>query len=87
MPYLPQATMPCKEANDALTCAIVSIFCIGIILGPIAIVKANKAQKMIQADPRLKGSGKATAAKVIGIITTILSAIAIIRLVIVGPGF
>lgn len=73
-----QATIPCKEANQALTFAIISIFCLGIILGPIAIVKANAAQKMIQADPRLDGAGKASAAKIIGIIVTVLSAIGVI---------
>jgi hypothetical protein len=63
-----EATIPCKEAGEALTMAILSLFCFGFIVGPIAISKANKAQKMIEMNPRLTGSGKAQAAKVIGII-------------------
>jgi hypothetical protein len=61
-----------------LVFAIIGFFCLGIIFGPIAIVKANKAQAMIAADPRLSGEGKATAAKIIGIIVTILSIIGFI---------
>lgn len=63
-----QGIFPCKEASEALTFAIVGLFIFGIILGPIAIVKANKASKMIQADPRLQGAGKVTAAYIIGIL-------------------
>jgi hypothetical protein len=60
-----EATLPCKEANDALKYAIIGIFCFGIILEPIAISKALKAKKMIQMNPRLTGSGKVTAALII----------------------
>jgi hypothetical protein len=63
------ATRPCKEANDALTYAIVGIFCFGIILEPIAIVKAFKAKNLIDRDPTLTGSGKATAALIIGFVS------------------
>jgi len=73
--------MPCKEAQDALTMAIVGIFCFGIILGPMAISKAVKAQQMINANPNLTGSGKATAAIVLGIIVTLLSVLGIISMV------
>jgi hypothetical protein len=79
------ATVPCKEANDALTMAIIGFFCFGIILGPLAIAKASKAKKMIQADPRLTGEGKATAAVVIGIIVTILSLFWILDFAAKGP--
>ena len=61
-----EPTIPCKEAGEALTMAIFSIFCFGIILAPMALVKASKARKLIAADPRLQGSGKITAAMVIG---------------------
>jgi len=40
-------------------------FCFGIILEPLAIQKALKARKMIEANPRVTGSGKATAAHVL----------------------
>jgi len=63
-----EATMPCKEAKEALTYAIIGLFCFGVILGPVAISKAAKAKKMIALNPRLTGSGQATAATVIGII-------------------
>jgi hypothetical protein len=60
-----EPTIPCPVANEALQYAIVSIFCFGIFLAPAALVKAFNAKKLIAADPRLQGSGKATAAIVI----------------------
>lgn len=59
-------TVPCKEASEALTMAILSLFCFGIVLGPLAISKASKAKALIASDPDLTGSGKATAAQIIG---------------------
>ena len=67
-----EATIPCKEANEALTYAIVGIFCCGIILEPIALSKASKARKMIAMNPRLTGSGKVTAATIIAIVALVL---------------
>ena len=66
------ATLPCREADEALKYAIIGIFCFGIVLEPIAIQKALKAKKMIEANPRLTGSGKATAALIIAIVGLIL---------------
>ncbi len=66
------ATIPCKEAKEALTYAILSLFCFGIILGPVAIVKAAKAKKQIAQNPQMTGSGKATAATIIGIVALVL---------------
>lgn len=77
-PDVEEASLPCKEANDALTCAIVGIFCFGIILEPIALVRASKAKKKIAMNPRLLGSGKATAAQIIGVIALILWVLGII---------
>lgn len=71
-PVVEEATIPCKEAKEALTYAIVGIFCFGIILEPIAISKALKARKMMQMNPQLTGSGKATAALIIGIVALVL---------------
>lgn len=71
-PVVEEATIPCKEASEALTYSIVGIFCFGIILEPIAISKALKAKKMIELNPRLTGSGKATAALIIGIVALVL---------------
>jgi hypothetical protein len=69
---LEEATVPCKEAGEALTYAIVSLFCFGIVLGPVAIHKAYKAKQAIAEDPRLSGYGKANAAMVIGIVALLL---------------
>ncbi|HEX7375548.1 MAG TPA: hypothetical protein VF278_00470 [Pirellulales bacterium] len=71
-PVIESATIPCKEAGEALTYAIFGLFCFGIILEPIAISKALKAKKMLAANPRLTGSGKATAALIISIIGLVL---------------
>lgn len=59
-------TIECELANEALKYAIIGIFCFGIILEPIAISKALQAKKLIDADPRMTGSGKVTAAIIIG---------------------
>jgi hypothetical protein len=71
-PVVEEATVPCKEADEALKYAIIGIFCFGIVLGPMAISKASKAKKIIAEDPSLTGSGKATAATIIGVLTIIL---------------
>ena len=67
-----EATIPCKEANEALIYSIVGIFCFGIILEPVALMKASKARKMIALNPRLQGSGKVTAATIIASIALVL---------------
>ncbi|MFC1840329.1 DUF4190 domain-containing protein [Thermodesulfobacteriota bacterium] len=77
-PQVEEGTIPCKEASEALKYAILGIFCFGIILGPVAISKANKAKKMIEKNPQLTGSGKATAAMIIGIIVSILWVLGVI---------
>jgi hypothetical protein len=81
-PIVEEATIPCKEAGEALTYAIVGLFCIGIILEPIAISKALKAKKMIELNPRLTGSGKVTAALIISIVGLVLWVLGIIGRVI-----
>jgi hypothetical protein len=77
-PMIEEATIPCKEAKDALIMSIIGLFCFGFILGPIAIVKSLKAKKMIEANPRLSGSGQATAALIIGIIGTVFGFLGLI---------
>jgi hypothetical protein len=66
-----EGTISCKEASEALTYSIVALFCFGFVIGPIAISKAAKAKKMIALNPRLTGSGKATAATVIGVVAVV----------------
>jgi hypothetical protein len=83
-PIVEEATIPCKEANEALTYAIVGLFCFGIILEPIAISKAIKAKKMMQLNPRLTGSGKVTAAFIIGIIGLVLWILSIVARIVVA---
>lgn len=77
-PVVEAATVPCKEAGEALNYAIIGIFCFGIILEPIAIFKALKAKKMMELNPQLSGSGKATAALIIGVVSLILWVLGII---------
>ncbi len=57
-----------KDANDALIYSIIGFFCFGVVLGPIAISKANKALNLIKSDPGYTGKGKAQAGLIIGII-------------------
>lgn len=71
-PVAEEATVPLPEAKEALTYAIVGIFCFGIILEPIAIHKALKAKKMLAANPRFTGSGQAQAALIIAIVALLL---------------
>lgn len=66
-------TIPCPQAKEALMYAIVSFFCFGFILGPIAIFKAIKARKIIAENPQLSGDGKALAALIMGIISSCLN--------------
>ena len=73
LPVPENATIPCNEAQQALTFAIIGYFFFGLILGAIAISKAFQAKKSIAANPRLAGWGKANAAMVLGIIVIILS--------------
>ena len=77
-PVAEGATMPCKEAGQALTCTIVGLFIFGIVMEPIAISKALKARKMMDLNPRLTGSGKANAALMIGIVGLILWVVGLI---------
>jgi hypothetical protein len=77
-PIVEEATLPCKQADEALKYAIIGIFCFGIILEPMAISRALKAKKMMEANPRLTGSGKANAALIIGVLTLILWVIGLI---------
>ncbi len=81
-PVAEEATIPCKEAKEALIYSIIGLFCFGIILGPIAINKALKAKKMIAMNPRLSGSGQATAGLIIGIVGLVLWVLSIITRII-----
>jgi uncharacterized Tic20 family protein len=58
-----------KAARTSLILGIIGLFVFGIILGPLAIVKAKKAERL---------GVKATAGMVLGWIAAILSVIGII---------
>ena len=77
-PVIEEAMIPCKEAGEALIYSIIGIFCLGIFLEPVAIVKALAARKKMAMNPRLSGAGKATAALIIGIVALILWVIGLI---------
>jgi hypothetical protein len=77
-PMVEEATIPCKDADEALKYAIIGLFCFGIILEPIAIAKSMAAKKQLAANPRLTGSGKANAALIIAIVGLALWVLGII---------
>lgn len=77
-PPADEATIPCKEATEALTYSIISILICAPILGPIALSKASKAKKMIEMNPRLSGSGKVTAAQIIATVALVLWVLGIV---------
>jgi len=58
----------CGLARQALTYAIIGLFCFGIVLGPLAISKAKSAKMIIAGTPGMRGEGMATAALVIGFV-------------------
>lgn len=62
-------------AVSSLVYGILGLFLCNIILGPVAISKANSARAAMAADPTLGGSGLATAGYVLGIIDLCLFAI------------
>ena len=78
---------PDVEAGKALTYAIVGFFCLGIILGPIAISMASKGLSTLDQYPHADQSQRGTlnTARVIGIVVTVLSVLGcIIRLATLG---
>jgi hypothetical protein len=81
---LEEASLPCKEADEALKYALVGIICFGIILEPLAIAKALKARKMIALNPRLTGGGKATAALIIACVLLLPWVLVVISMIVHG---
>jgi hypothetical protein len=62
-------------AVQALVYGLIGLVFCQIILGPVAISKANAAKRAMAADPTLGGEGLATAGMVLGIIDLVLFAI------------
>lgn len=69
----PKITSP--DARAALICGLIGLVFCNIILGPVAISKANQAKAAIAKDPTLTGEGLATAGFVLGIIDLALFAV------------
>jgi hypothetical protein len=68
-----------SDAKNALIMSIVGIFCFGVILGFLAVRKANNALEIISTYQVAQDKrGMATTAKVLGIIDIVLWAIGII---------
>jgi hypothetical protein len=66
--------LPSANGGTILTLGIVSFFCFGIILGPVAWVMGNSALKLIdsgQADPSERGN--VSAGRICGIISTCMN--------------
>ncbi|MHC4493518.1 MAG: DUF4190 domain-containing protein, partial [Planctomycetota bacterium] len=55
-------------AVASLVCGILGFFICGLVLGIIAITKAQEAKRAIASDPRYTGAGMATAGMVLGVI-------------------
>ena len=72
-------------AIASLVVAIIGLFLIGIVLGPIAICLAVSAKNDIRARPdEVKGEGLANAGLVIGVVGTVISVIFIIAVLASG---
>ncbi len=59
-------------AKKALIQAIIGLFILAFIFGPLALINAKKAEQAIENDVTLKGKGMITAAKIIGWLDIIL---------------
>lgn len=80
-PYNTAGGQPYSPVNGSmiLTLGILSFFCVGIILGPIAWVMGNNGLKTLDqyGDP-LNQRGNVSAGRICGMIATILTAIGIV---------
>jgi hypothetical protein len=77
------ATIRSKDgAGGVLAMAIVGFFCCGVVLGPVAAIKASGMLKEMDAMPHVTWTNRGTvqAARIIGIIVTVLSILGIIYL-------
>lgn len=73
--YNPQQTEGAQLAQTSMILGIISLFVVGIILGPLAIIKAKKAEREFNTD--------ATVGKVTGWIGTILGIIGVLYIIFV----
>lgn len=77
--YSPENLEAKKAGETALIFGIVGLFILGLVFGPLAIINANKAERM---------GHPATAGKVLGWLSTILSALGVVAFlfVMIGAG-
>ena len=66
-----------SSAKSALICGILGLFCVGVILGPIAILLGISALGELKRRPEASGGGMAIAGIVLGIVDIIGSIIII----------
>jgi hypothetical protein len=59
-------------AVSSMVWGLVGLMLCGIVVGPLAISKANAATRAMASDPTLGGDGYATAGKVLGVIDIIV---------------
>jgi hypothetical protein len=65
-------------AVAALVCGLIGLVFCQIVMGPIAIIKANAAKRAIESDPTYGGGGMATAGMVLGIIDLVVFALYVV---------
>lgn len=66
-----------SSAKSALICGILGLFCVGVILGPIAILLGISALGELKRRPEASGGGMAIAGIVLGVVDIIGSIIII----------
>jgi hypothetical protein len=84
--YRPLAPPNAPGAVASMVCGIIGVCfgCAGLVLGIVAIFQARKAREAIARNPgSYGGGGMATAGQVLGIIGTILGALAFIYMIFV----
>lgn len=81
-----RATVTCPAAKEALTLAIIGLFCCPFILQIVALVKASEAKNEIAVDPGLTGAGLATAAQVISAIGLALQVLGVLGRILTAAG-
>jgi hypothetical protein len=68
-----------SQATVSLVLGILSVFCCGIVLGPVALFMGNASRRRIDASGgAVGGYGLATAGMVLGIIGTVLWVLGIV---------
>jgi hypothetical protein len=73
-----------SQATASVVVGILSFFCFGIFLGPMAIYRGSKALRLInQYNIGHENAGKANAGRIIGIVSTVINVISLLISVVV----